>query len=118
MLHVLLTEHQGRRTVIALRGELDLATPADVLLARLPALASAPDGSFALDLSGVTFLDCSGLRALLAVEHRIRRDGGDLCVSAVSPEVARVFELLADHLDPCSLVMRCDQDQTAEMAAG
>jgi anti-sigma B factor antagonist len=116
-LHVLLTEHHGRPTVIALRGELDLATPGDELLARLPTLTSATGARFALDLSGVTFLDCSGLRALLTLEQRIRRDGGELCVSAASPEATRVLDLLADYLDPCSLITRRAQDRTAATVA-
>jgi anti-anti-sigma factor len=118
MLQVLLAEDQGRRTVITLRGDLDLAVAVDALLAHLPAPAGTAGASttFALDLSGVTFLDCSGLHALLALEQRIHHDGGELCVSAASPEATLVFDLLADRLEPSGLIRRCRRDQTQTAA--
>jgi anti-sigma B factor antagonist len=105
-MQALLTEYAGHRAVIALHGDLDLATPGDELLARLPALNDAASGPVALDLSGISFLDCSGLRALLALEQRIHREGGELYVCAESPAVTRIFELLTAYPESCDLSKR------------
>lgn len=105
----------GRAAVIALRGELDLATSPDELLARLPALAAAASGRIALDLSGVTFLDCGGLRALLTLQQRIHRQGGEVCLADASSAVTRVFDLLASHLASCALFKPCCEDQPVSM---
>jgi len=77
---------------ITVRGETDLAT-ADDLLIRLVVLAGAATGQIALDLSQVTFMDCAGLRTLAAIERHVTASGGSIRVAAVSPEVARLFEL-------------------------
>jgi anti-anti-sigma factor len=105
-----LTVRTGRHAVLALHGELDLATPGSELLAQLPALGSAASGLVALDLSGVSFLDCSGLRALLALQQWIHREGGHLCLAATSPAVALVFDLLAEYLTSCELCKPCLDD--------
>jgi anti-sigma B factor antagonist len=93
-----LIERRGRHTVITVSGQLDLATSPEELLAQLPGLGAAADGFVVLDLSGVSFLDCGGLRALFALERQLSHDGRDLCVAAASPAVARVFELLSAYL--------------------
>jgi anti-anti-sigma regulatory factor len=74
-----------RHGVLVVRGELDCAT-GPALAARL-----AADGSItAIDLSGVTFIDPSGLAALHA--GRDRDDHGPE-LRAVAPCVGRLIEL-------------------------
>jgi anti-anti-sigma factor len=80
----------------AVRGEVDLST-ADDLLLRLRMLAGTATGEIALDLSQVTFIDCAGLQALIALDHHVRTAGGRVRVTAVSPQVARLFELVRLH---------------------
>jgi anti-anti-sigma factor len=58
-------------TVIRVAGELELGQ-ADALLAPLRATA-ADDAPVVLDLSGVTFIDSTGLRALLDAHARLER---------------------------------------------
>jgi anti-anti-sigma factor len=82
----------------AVRGEVDLATAEDLLL-RLRMLAGPATGEITLDLSQVTFIDCSGLRALLALDHQLRTVGGRVWVTALSPQVARLFELVGPYGD-------------------
>jgi stage II sporulation protein AA (anti-sigma F factor antagonist) len=79
-------------TTIRVRGEVDLTTAGELLL-RLTVLVGAATGQIALDLEQVTFMDCSGLRTLSAIEGHVRSAGGSLRISALSPQVARVFEL-------------------------
>jgi anti-anti-sigma factor len=75
---------------LAVAGELDLAT--------VPALQDALaqlDGTPALelDLSGVRFMDSSGLRALLTARRDAQAAGRRLRLVGVPPAVARVLEL-------------------------
>ena len=50
--------------------------------------------SLLLDLSGVSFMDCAGLRALLLTQRRAGMGGGSVCLIAESPAVHRIIDLL------------------------
>jgi hypothetical protein len=50
--------------------------------------------SLLLDLSGVSFMDCAGLRALLLTQRRAAMRGGSLSLIAESPAVRRIIDLL------------------------
>jgi len=71
-----------------LRGELDVAEVAGAA-ARL-----VPSGGYVeLDCSGLTFIDASGLRLLMAVDQACRRGGGRLRIVNPSRCVIRLLEL-------------------------
>jgi anti-anti-sigma factor len=93
------SRHDENQHVITVRGEVDLAN-ADGLLLRLLVLAGPATGEIALDLAQVTFMDCAGLRTLIALDHHVRTAGGSMRVTAVSPEVARLFELARRQRNP------------------
>lgn len=90
-------ERHPNATVLRLAGELDLATAPDVLAA--VEAAAGDDGSrLVLDMSGVSFIDSTGVRTLLEAN---RVAGNDLTLLAPSPAVTRVLELteLRGHLN-------------------
>ena len=69
-------EHEkvGRTVVLRLHGELDMATARALRAALLKALAV--DGTpVALDLSGLSFIDSTGIAVLLAAGHRALAEG-------------------------------------------
>jgi anti-anti-sigma factor len=73
-----------------LEGELDMATAGG--LTELLLTASGGDAPLVLDFSGVSFMDSSGLRALL--EGAANPNGsGPVVVQDPSPQVRRVFEI-------------------------
>lgn len=80
-------------STIVVHGAVDLA-----VLARLPhwlrTLFDPPGRRFRLDLTAVSFLDCAGLRALLAIEDYARAAGGSVEAAGVSPVVTRFLKLL------------------------
>ena len=47
----------------------------------------------ALDLGGVTFIDCAGIGALLATRRRAELDGGWVRIVRVSPRAQRILAL-------------------------
>ena len=79
-------------TSIILSGELDLATT-PMLNASLGSLASDGDGVIVLDLQNLSFMDLSGLRALLQAKERCDPNGPGLVVMGASPTVRRLFEV-------------------------
>jgi anti-sigma B factor antagonist len=81
-------------TVVRVGGELDNAT-GPRLRERLVAAIAERGANVVLDLSGVEFLDSTGLGVLVGVPKRARTLGGDLRLAAATPPVRRVFEITA-----------------------
>ncbi len=77
---------------LVVSGDLDLAT-APLLAA---ALQEAEAGSAALivvDLTGVPFVDSTGLRALVAGHQHSRQNGDRLRITGTSEQPLKLFEL-------------------------
>jgi anti-sigma B factor antagonist len=74
-------------------GELDLAT-APRLCARLDRARGERVRRLVVDLTGVDFIDSTGLRALMGASTELRHAGGKLAI-ALLPEggVARLFDV-------------------------
>jgi anti-sigma B factor antagonist len=77
-------------TVVAPRGELDIATQG-VLRDAIERQAAL--GAVTLDLSGLRFLDTSGLRLVLQTAEAARREGFVFSVVPGVPAVQRMFEV-------------------------
>jgi anti-anti-sigma factor len=75
-----------------LRGELDLASVV-ALEERLSAAERDSPARIVLDLSGLTFIDSSGLRVLLLADGRARESGRELVLTQSTDAVQRVFEM-------------------------
>ncbi|GGL63699.1 hypothetical protein GCM10010129_04200 [Streptomyces fumigatiscleroticus] len=73
------TRVDGPFTVVEAFDEIDMAG-ADLLAEHLDAAAAGPAPDVLVDLRGVAFLDCSGLRVLCGAEARAARLGGRLRV--------------------------------------
>jgi anti-sigma B factor antagonist len=80
----------GDRTVLALHGELDLAT-VDEVRARLDALR-AERTPVVLDLDGLEFMDSTGIRLVLQAAQDGAGTGWDFAITRGSYAVRRVFE--------------------------
>ncbi|MCW3040687.1 MAG: anti-sigma factor antagonist [Solirubrobacterales bacterium] len=89
---------------ITATGELDLVT-APLLARALREAAVEADRAILLDLTGVTFMDSSGLAAVLEAVQRSRESAGTLRISPGNGAVVRVLEL-AGLLDGLPLVER------------
>ncbi|GAC1316832.1 MAG: hypothetical protein NVS2B9_05950 [Myxococcales bacterium] len=88
------TEVDPDATRLILAGELDLATEPMLAQALLRAERLRP-ALLQLDLSRLTFIDVSGLAALLAAARRAEREGRSLQVVAASRPIKRLFALTA-----------------------
>jgi anti-anti-sigma factor len=81
---------------IALTGELDLATAAD-LNDEFERAAARPPAEVVLDLSALTFIDCAGLRAVFNFTDRARALGWRLRIIRPPAQLARIFGLAATN---------------------
>ena len=86
------TEQRAGRTVLRLTGDLDLETAPRLLSHAEPVLAT-DSGGLLIDLSGLKFIDSSGLSALIRITRRMTADGRPLQIIPPPPPVAKVFEI-------------------------
>lgn len=82
----------GGRVRVAPVGELDLAT-AVALQDLLGELAADEPDVLVLDLSGLSFMDCAGLRILLETQMRARQTGLLLSVVCGPGQVRRLLAM-------------------------
>jgi anti-sigma B factor antagonist len=76
-------------TVVLLVGELDLVYADDVR----DALIGADGPEVVVDLSGLEFIDSSGLSALITARRRVMAGGNRLVLRGAQGAARRVFEL-------------------------
>jgi len=81
-----------QQSVVAVVGELDLATVARTREQLHAALAGGPE-RLVVDLSACTFVDASALSMLVDVHRRAYRAGGVLTLRGCSPRVLRLLSL-------------------------
>jgi anti-sigma B factor antagonist len=84
--------HLDGNALIALVGELDMATVPD-LSSALKALVEDGPPELVLDLSGLSFIDSSGLAVLMKTQQRLREQGRTLSITSPRPNALRVFEI-------------------------
>jgi anti-sigma B factor antagonist len=78
--------------VVAITGELDLSTIADVET-EVAGLPDLPGRRLIVDLRGLQFIDSTGLRLLIALQRRGADGGPLLSVVPGPPQIQRVFAL-------------------------
>ena len=88
----------GAADVIAVRGEIDMAT-APQLRELLDELITAGSRRIVLDCRELAFLDSSGIGVLIAARNRLG-DDGEIIVNSPPAHVRKVLEItgVAEHL--------------------
>ncbi len=75
---------------VALSGELDLSSTHRVL----SECEDVPDGgTLTLDLSGLSFMDSSGVKVFMNLDRRSRREGWSLAIENPRGQVLRLLQL-------------------------
>lgn len=83
--------HRADETLVALSGELDVASTSE-LQARLRE-GDVASGDLNMDLSQLSFIDASGLHALVAAYRGASQRGQRLRVTRTSPSLERLLAL-------------------------
>jgi len=78
--------------VVAAGGELDLFT-SERLREKLAEVLELGGQRILVDLTGVSFMDSSGLAVLVGVAKALRASGGQMVLVADDPRVTRVIEI-------------------------
>ncbi len=86
------TRSESDRVVVSLRGELDLTSVPQFERQLREAEATNP-GWLVIDLSGLDFMDSTGLRALLQARERAKSNRHELALRRGPRQVQRVLEL-------------------------
>ena len=84
----------GRVVVVSLRGEIDFGAEAALgVLLEEAGLAAGAQGELIVDLSGATFCDVRGFRALLEASRRARAEGSRFMLRQPSRLMRLMIEL-------------------------
>ena len=78
---------------IELRGEIDVDVSEALREQVLQAVREAAGRPVAIDMADVTFIDSSGLSALLSGLRLARGHGGTIRLANVGPQIHRIFEV-------------------------
>jgi anti-sigma B factor antagonist len=81
-----------RTTIVAVDGEIHVST-APEFSGALSATLEGGRTRIVLDLSGVMFIDSTGLSVLLNALRRTTRAGGRMALVCTNPTVLRLFEI-------------------------
>ena len=88
------TDRNGDLPTVRVTGEIDVATSPDLRQALLdPSLD--PSATLVVDMLTVTFLDSTGLGALVEGHNRFQDAGGTLQLVIANPHVLRVLQVTA-----------------------
>lgn len=77
---------------VLLLGELDMDTASELRAVLDPLIESGPS-EIVLDCNGLTFIDSSGIAALIAVQKRLGPKGRRLIVRSPRPMIRKVLEV-------------------------
>lgn len=87
------------RVVIALHGELDLAS-APLLQSELESAETGEMGLVVLDVQDLEFIDSTGLRVILTAHTRAQEGGRQLALSRIQQQLQRLLSItgVGEHL--------------------
>jgi anti-sigma B factor antagonist len=85
-------QEQGRWSVVALRGEIDVYT-APRLRQALIDLVEGGKTNILVDMSKVDFLDSTGLGVLVGGLKRVKAQDGSLEIVATQDKILKIFEI-------------------------
>jgi len=86
-------EKQGNILIATLSGELDHNSAEEVRVRIDDRIDMDNIEKVILDFSGVTFMDSSGIGAVLGRYKKLSNKGGALCIAEPNKNVNRIFEL-------------------------
>lgn len=90
------TTTTGARTVVTVRGEIDMYT-APQLREYLTELLGDGVTDLAIDVNGVDFCDSTGLGVFIGTLRRLREVGGSMVIVCAREQMLKIFQLTGLH---------------------
>jgi anti-anti-sigma factor len=81
--------HRNGNGLVAVTGEIDMANVHEFIEA-----LTEIQGDIAVDCANLTFIDSSGINALVQAQNRSKAEGSSVRLLNVSPSFARVLDIL------------------------
>ena len=89
----IITHDDGRCLTLRLLGELDHAAAQEVMPGIEDAVEEYLPRRCVLDLSGLSFMDSSGIAVILKTDRLLQQTGGALALCGVPQQVRRVLDV-------------------------
>ncbi|HZC52971.1 MAG TPA: STAS domain-containing protein [Mycobacterium sp.] len=86
--------HLGPRCILVLSGEIDVAAAPGLTSFARDALVDTAVTDVVIDTSAVTFIDSTGVSALLAIRDTAMAQGAAVRICGVSDNVAKVLTIM------------------------
>ncbi|CAL9509798.1 Anti-sigma-B factor antagonist [Nocardiopsis dassonvillei] len=90
------TKVESRSVIVAVEGELDIATTND-LQEHIRSAIEDHGPWLILDMSGLDFMDSSGLNVIINAYRTVRERDGALALAALNERVTKVVRLVGLH---------------------
>lgn len=90
---------QGSTVTLAVAGEVDVSNASELRTQADAVLADGFTGELVVDLSGVPYIDSTGIGVLVGAAHRAQEAGASLAVANPQKNVERVLGLLGVSAD-------------------
>lgn len=90
---------QGSAVTLAVTGEVDVSNASELRTQADVVLADGFTGELVVDLSGVPYIDSTGIGVLVGAAHRAQEAGASLAVANPQKNVERVLGLLGVSAD-------------------
>lgn len=87
------TSFENGDAVVAVSGELDLSTVPELSRSLAPVLDAHPH-ELILDLTGLRFIDSTGLSLIVRTSNALKAHEGTLALTHPSPPVRKVLEIV------------------------
>ncbi|MBV9446517.1 MAG: STAS domain-containing protein [Streptosporangiaceae bacterium] len=91
-------EERGPIRVLTATGDLDCFTVSE-FMRQITAIRKLPAGRIVVDLSGLRFVDCAGIRALASARRAAETDSR-VILRSIRPAVRRALQVLGVELEP------------------
>ena len=79
--------------VIAISGRLALGGETEKLEAALTKLLAGESKSVVLDITGLDYVDSSGVGMLVSCLTKLKKSGGEMKVAGANPRIRRIFTM-------------------------
>lgn len=90
---------QGSTVTLAVTGEVDVSNASELRAQADAVLTDGFTGELVVDLSGVPYIDSTGIGVLVGAAHRAQEAGASLAVANPQKNVERVLGLLGVSAD-------------------